>query len=55
MMVSNVPPAMSIFAVTMGVNYYKRKQGGDADKENDNHGIMSPYPSQKSQCVLIHN
>jgi hypothetical protein len=54
MMVSHIPPPMIIFAVTMGVNYDKRKKGGDAGKENDNNGIMSPYPSQKSHCVLIH-
>jgi hypothetical protein len=54
MMVSDIPPPMIIFAVTMGVNYDKRKKGGDASKQNDNHGIMCPYPSQKSHCVLIH-
>jgi hypothetical protein len=54
MMVSHIPSPMFFFAATMGVNYNKQKKDGNAGKENDNHGIMSPYPSQKSQCVLFH-
>jgi hypothetical protein len=54
MMFFHVPPPMITFAATMGVNYDQQKKRGGAGKENDNHGIMRPYPSQKSQCVLIH-
>src|SRR5271154_3119423 len=39
----------------MGINHAKGKNDENANKENDNHRIMSPYPSQKSHCVLTHH
>jgi hypothetical protein len=54
MMISHIPPPMFFFSATMGVYHDQRKKSGDTGKKNDNHGIMSPYPSQKRKCVLIH-
>jgi hypothetical protein len=47
MVVSLIPQPMFVFAVKMGINYGKGKKEKHADEENDNHWIMSPYPSQK--------